>query len=210
MSVYPKAGGPRLADFLDGLPIVTRWLAGHPVVWQTGQQDGPEEPPPASHHTHCSAFSAAVALYLDIYLLRPPNHGQVLLANAQTDWLSGDESYPGPTAASVDWTQLGFSGDPDALTSSVAAANAGQLVLACYAAPPSPSGKPVSGHVAIVRPRNNGDPTVPPDGPDVIMAGAQNYTVVSMRKAFSNHPDAWPDNIALFAHQTVLQHDVSG
>jgi hypothetical protein len=65
----------------------------------TGQQDGPEQPNP-SHHTHCSAFAAAVAMYLDIYLLQPPNHGQTLLANAQTQWLSGEGSFAGPTAAS--------------------------------------------------------------------------------------------------------------
>jgi hypothetical protein len=41
------------------------------------------------------------------------------------------------------------------------------------------------------------------------MAGEHNYIAISMRKAFSNHPDAWPDNIALFAHDTALQHDVS-
>ena len=28
MSSYTPAGGPRLAEFLDGLPILTRWLEG--------------------------------------------------------------------------------------------------------------------------------------------------------------------------------------
>jgi hypothetical protein len=41
------------------------------------------------------------------------------------------------------------------------------------------------------------------------MAGARNYTSVSMEKAFANHPDAWPDNIALFAHDTALQNDAA-
>jgi hypothetical protein len=27
MASYPQAGGPRLADFLNGLPILTRWHA---------------------------------------------------------------------------------------------------------------------------------------------------------------------------------------
>jgi hypothetical protein len=39
MSYYTPAGGPRLLVFLDGLPVTTRWLAGHHVVWQTGQQN---------------------------------------------------------------------------------------------------------------------------------------------------------------------------
>jgi hypothetical protein len=203
MASYPAAGGPRLTDFLDGLPILTRWLPGHPVVWQTGQQDGPDEPNPA-HHTHCSAFAAAAALYLDIYLLRPPNHGQIQLANAQTAWLSGDLSYTGPNAADSGWMELGFSGTLGLLTTCQMAANSGQIVLACFAAAP-----PTPGHIAILRPRPDGSTEIPPDGPSVIMAGTQNFLSVSMKAAFSNHPDAWPDNIALFVHDTPLQDDVS-
>ena len=106
-SSYPPAGGARLNEFLDGLPILTRWLPGHRIVWQTGQQSGPKQIP-ASHHTHCRAFAAAVALYLDIYLLRPPQHGQAQLANAQTFWLSGEESFPGiGSAGDNGWTTLG-------------------------------------------------------------------------------------------------------
>jgi hypothetical protein len=199
MASFPPAGGPRLADFFHGLAIQTRWLAGHPVIWQTGQQDGLDEAQPA-HHTHCSAFAAAAALYLDIYLLRPPHHGPLQLANAQTAWLAGDGSYPGPTAAASGWTALGRSGDDGALEAAQALANAGRLVLACYAATP-----PTPGHIALLRPRHDGSSAIPDDGPELIMAGARNYAEVSMRLAFSNHPAAWPDNIALFAHDTVLQ-----
>ena len=200
MTPYPPAGGARLNEFLDGLPILTRWLPGHRVVWQTGQQDGPKQAP-ASHFTHCSAFAAAVALYLDFYLLRPPEHGETQLANAQTDWLSGDKSFPGAKSAKDNgWIKLGMSGDSGALAASQEAANAGQLVLVCYAAP-----APTPGHVAIVRARADGTVDVPLDGPDVIMAGAHNYVSTSMRHAFDNHPLAWPDNLALFAHETPLQ-----
>jgi GH18 family chitinase len=204
LASYPLAGGPRLADFLDSLPILTRWLKGHPVVWQTGQQDGADEPNP-DYHTHCSAFAAAAALYLDIYLLRPPNHGQVQLANAQRNWLFGRRIYPGPTAAESGWAALGYSGDPGVLTACLEAANKGQLVVACYAVMP-----PAHGHIAIVRPDKDGDTKVPPDGPAVIMAGEQNYKAVSMKEAFSEHPKAWPDNIALFVHDTPLQQDAVG
>ena len=125
MASFPQAGGPRLADFLDGLPILTRWLPGHRVIWQTGQQDGPDQPNP-ERHTHCSAFAAALALYLDVYLLRPPHHGQVQLANAQTAWLSGTGSFPGPTAAKSGWTAFGMSGDRGSLAACLKAANAGR------------------------------------------------------------------------------------
>jgi hypothetical protein len=203
MASYPAAGGPRLTEFLDDLPVLERWLPGHPVVWQTGQQDGPDEANPA-HHTHCSAFVAAAALYLDIYLLRPPYHGQIQLANAQAAWLSGDTSYTGPSAADAGWLALGLSGGPEVLTIGQMAANIGQLVLASYAATP-----PTPGHIAILRPRLDGSSVIPPQGPDVIMAGTQNYKSVAMQLAFSQHPGAWPDNIMLFARDTPLQQDVS-
>jgi hypothetical protein len=204
MPSYPAPGGPRLADFLDGLQVEKRWLPGHPVVWQTGQQDGPDEPNPA-HHTHCSAFAAAAALYLDIYVLRPPHHGQIQLANAQTGWLAGNPSFSGPAAAASGWLGLGLSGAVDVLITAQMAANSGQLVLACYAAT-----APTPGHVAIVRPQHHAGGAPPADGPDVISAGEQNYNSVSMKTAFSAHPEAWPNNIALFVCDTPLQHDVTG
>ena len=72
-------GGSRLQQFLDGLPVEANWVAGHHIVWQTGQQNGPDGAGP-DDHTHCSAFVAAVALDLDISILRPPAHPQELPA----------------------------------------------------------------------------------------------------------------------------------
>ena len=82
MSRVISEGGERLRVFLDGTHVETRWIANYHVVWQTGQRNGPAQGDPA-HHTHCSAYVAAAALYLDIYILRPPHHGQLHLANAQ-------------------------------------------------------------------------------------------------------------------------------
>jgi hypothetical protein len=89
------SGGARLQEFLDGLPIEAQWLAGHHIVWQTGQQNGPDGVGP-DDHTHCSALAAAIALDLDTYLLRPPNHQQLLLSNAQMDWLAGTGTFSVP------------------------------------------------------------------------------------------------------------------
>ena len=68
---YTPPGGARLTEFFDALPVTTRWIHHHRIVWQTGQQNAPDFEGPMAH-THCSAFVAAVALMLDIYLLRPP------------------------------------------------------------------------------------------------------------------------------------------
>lgn len=133
-------------------------------------------------------------------MLRPPHYSQELLASAQVRWLGG-ASFPGPSAAESQWASLGKSGNAGALEKAVAAANAGELVIAGY---PAPGNTP--GHVAVVRPQD-----VPHDnaaGPVVIMAGEVNARSIAMREAFKNHPGAWPANIQLFAHDTVLEKDV--
>jgi hypothetical protein len=72
----------RVIDTIDALDVEHHWPAGIHVNWQTGEPDGLSEHTPGKH-THCSAFAAAAAKRLNIYLLRPPEHGQILLANAQ-------------------------------------------------------------------------------------------------------------------------------
>jgi hypothetical protein len=129
-------GGERLRVFLDGTHVESRWIADYHVIWQTGQSNGPAEGDPA-HHTHCSAYVAAVALYLDIYILRPPDHKQLRLANAQISWLRGDGTENDPTAVEAGWSPLGMSGDNGVLDNAITAANAGELVAAGYFQPPT-------------------------------------------------------------------------
>jgi hypothetical protein len=198
-------GGERLRGFLDGTHVETRWIANHHVVWQTGQRNGPPQGDPA-HHTHCSAYVAAVALYLDIYVLRPPHHGQLRLANAQVAWLGGFGDESGPTASESGWRPLGKSGGKGVLDNAVAAANAGKLVIAGYFQPPinGPSGQAIqgAGHVVIVRPQEDFRSD---EGPQVVSAGVKNFESISMRYAFGDHPLAWPYEIQLFVHDTDLE-----
>jgi len=110
------ADGGRLAAFLDRTGVDHLWLHGFKVNWETGEaisawSDG-------RPHTHCSAFVASVAMRLGIYVLRPPQHSQVLLANAQMGWLRS------PEATAMGWQSL-----PD-VTSAQMRANLGELVLA--------------------------------------------------------------------------------
>jgi hypothetical protein len=191
-------GGTRLQQYLDRLQVEANWIAGHRIVWETGQQDGPDGVGPEDH-THCSAFVAAAALGLDIYILRPPHHRQELLANAQALWLAGSTAYQGPTAAAEHWTNLGKSSGATTLADAVRAANAGKLVVAAYAEPDAH--KP--GHAAIVRPQSAAYPAE--SGPLVMMAGTHNWQSIAMRNAFAGHPGAWPGGIGLFVHDTVLE-----
>src|SRR5579883_3230182 len=80
------AGGRRLAGVLDGMGVERLWLSGHYVRWKTGEAtDRPITD--GRSHTHCSAFVAATCLKLGVYILRPPDHAESQLANAQCDWL---------------------------------------------------------------------------------------------------------------------------
>ena len=204
---YTPAGGPRLAEFLDCLPVTTRWIHNHRVVWQTGQQNAAESQR-TTEETHCSAFVAAVALMLDIYILRAPHHGQDDLANAQADWLAGGATFGGPTAKDAKWIALGSSGDAAALKAAVDAANLGKLVVGFYRAAPGPDGKPVPGHACIVRPQSA--TAVGDDGPHVMSVADDNRPDTPMKTAFHAHPEAWPDRIKLYAHGTDLERDSTG
>jgi hypothetical protein len=204
MSGTISDGGERLRVFIDGTHVETRWIANYHIVWQTGQRNGPAEGGPA-HHTHCSAYVAAVALYLDIYILRPPNHPELRLANAQVTWLGGGNE-SGPTASESGWRALGVSGDDGILDAAIIAANAGKLVVAGYFQPPTvqPDGTSVqgAGHIVVVRPQAS----FPSDeGPQVVTAGVQNFKSASMQFAFGDHPLAWPNNIQIFVHDTALE-----
>jgi hypothetical protein len=201
---YTAAGGPRLAEFLDCLPVTTRWIHNHRVVWQTGQQSAPEGQG-TTEETHCSAFIAAVTLMLDIYILRPPHFGQDKLANAQADWLAGEGTFAGPTAKESHWIALGSSGDAAALRAAVDAANLGQLVVAIYKAQPVSATDPGHGHAVIVRPQSVA--AVGDDGPHVTSVADDNRPDTPMETAFHAHPKAWPDRIALYAHTTDLEKD---
>jgi hypothetical protein len=180
------AKGQELARILDGMGVETRWIAGAHVDWRTGAPDDEAETLPG-RHTHCSAFVAAAAKKLGVYILRPPQHGQALLANAQNEWLAEE----GPRHG---WRRLS---DPEQAQS---LANQGALVVASYHN--HRDDKP--GHIAIVRPAMKDLEQLRTEGPQVIQAGAVNKASISVREGFAGHPHAWSDNeIDYYAHEIV-------
>jgi hypothetical protein len=70
------AAGERLAAQLDAMDVKSLWLAHQHVGWETGEADRGAEYEGPGRHTHCSAFAAAAAKHLGVYLLRPPERGQ--------------------------------------------------------------------------------------------------------------------------------------
>ena len=178
------AAGRHLAGVLDGMNVESLWLAHEHVNWETGEPDrgGAYEGP--SKHTHCSAFAAAAAKQLDVYLLRPPEHGQQLLANAQAAWLASD------AARKDGWHSV--NGDRDAQL----LANRGELVVVVYANPD----RQEPGHIAIVRPSEKSARLLLRDGPQIIQAGNHNHSSTTVRVGFSNHAGAWPGSVRYYAH----------
>jgi hypothetical protein len=180
-TVSPK--GQRLAQELDSMGVESKWITGAHIDWETGLPDGRPERLPG-RHTHCSAFVAAFAKRLGVYILRPPEHGQVLLANAQNEWLAGD-------GAAAGWRAVSSALEAQAL------ANDGVLVVASYHA--RRDDKP--GHIAIVRPAATTPEAIAAVGPIVIQAGAVNSASIPAKDGFAGHVHAWRDNeIDYYAH----------
>ena len=165
--------GERLRRFLDQSDVEHLWQAGIHIMWDTGEPD-PDRPAGRPSATHCSAFAAAMAKRLDIYVLRPPEHSQALLANAQMGWL-------GEVGSAYGWREL------PSYVEAQEAANRGELVLEAFENP-NPR-KP--GHIAIVRPSLKTREMLDAQGPEETQAGAINAISTDTADGFRHHHGAW-------------------
>ena len=179
--------GQKLAQLLDRSGVDHLWLAAQHIVWDTGEPD-PARTGGTRHATHCSTYAAAMAERAGIYLLRPPAHGQTLLANAQMAWL---DSSAGRTDG---WSPVATPAEAQA------AANRGELVVAVYRNP-DPN-KP--GHIAVLRPSDKTAAELERDGPEEAQAGSHNWPDTNVAEGFHGHRGAWEPGgtgaIRFFAH----------
>jgi hypothetical protein len=169
----------QLFQIIDSLDVEHHWPAGKHVDWATGIPDGRPETFPGKH-THCSAFVAAAAKRVGIYVLRPPEHKQILLANAQFDWLAANGAARG-------WKPLADGVQAQSY------ANQGWLVLAAY----KNHHDDQPGHIAIVRPSDKDARAVQDEGPQITQAGGNNYRSVPLRVGF---PGKKYDEVAYYGH----------
>ena len=177
--------GHHLLAILDQTNVEALWLAHEHVNWETGEPDKGADYEGPGKATHCSAFAAAVAKRAGAYMLRPPEHGQILLANAQAAWF---HSAAGRDAG---WRELRT--PKEAQTR----ANEGYLVTIVYES--LDAHKP--GHIAIVRPAARPERLLEENGPEITQAGQRNYIETSARVGFEHHPGAWPDGVHYYAHR---------
>jgi hypothetical protein len=165
------------------MDVENHWPAHEHVNWETGDPDRGGEYEGVGH-THCSAFAAAAAKKLGVYLLRPPEHGQKLLANAQVDWLAGAKG------REHGWLPVRDQREAQSL------ANRGDLVVVVF---PNPD-REKPGHVAVVRPSEKNKRELLKDGPQITQVGTHNHTSSVVRIGFSSHPGAFPDGVRYYVH----------
>lgn len=189
-----KPAGKALAAKIDTLDVEHRWLRGtEHVAWRTGQQlfeeHGVVLEPLQQNETHCSSFAAAAADLVGVYLLHPPEHSHVLLANAQFEWL------PGPGGRKAGWRPV---------TGPVGAqglANDGELVVAVFKNPDVA----MPGHIAVIRPFAKSVADIDASGPQITQSGFTNYVSADLQDGFDHHPGAWlPDGrgaVRFYAHK---------
>jgi hypothetical protein len=179
-----SAQGHRLEAVLDSMNVEALWLVHLHVNWETGKPDKAADYEGPGTATHCSAFAAAVGQKVGVYLLRPPEHSQVLLANAQAEWFRNQQ------AREAGWRSV--DGPKQAQT----LANQGNLVVIAYESPDLRK----QGHVAIVRPAPRPQKLLDESGPLVTQAGQKNYTKTSAKIGFQGHPGAWPAGVHYYMH----------
>ncbi len=171
--------GEKLKQFYQSLNVETRWISGQHINWETGEPSERDD----THNlkTHCAAFVAAACEKLKIVILRPPEHAQDLLSNAQFDWL------PTTQARAQAWKHIP---SDNRYTQAQDLANKGFVVVAVVKN--NDDRKP--GHIALVMPAVITDKDLTDNGPQIIMAGIKNYTTISLKAGFKGFYGKWPES----------------
>lgn len=181
-SLKPDASGYKLRHMYLNLRVKKLWLAGVHVDWLTGEPNNPTAK--YGIGTHCSAFVAGACAKAGVYILRPPKHGQELLANAQYKWLLSEAGYK------AGWRRI----VGDSFIKAQRAANKGFVVVASYKNPNPRQ----PGHIACVMPTLVSLDSLASHGPKVIHASRTNSSDITFRKAFKNVIPKWPSVPVLF------------
>jgi len=176
------SSGYKLKEFYLSLDVNNLWLAGYRINWETGEPDTSNTTTVIK--THCSAFVASACKRLGIYILRPPEHRQVLLSNAQYEWLFTNE------AQEDGWKHV----DGDDFKSAQQYANSGLVVVAVYKNP----NKKKAGHIALVMPAETDENILNEEGPNIIQAGIENSDSIFLREGFKHHIKVWAENDIVF------------
>lgn len=167
--------GKQLKSFYLRMDVLHKWQAGRHINWQTGEPDDPDAT--SGIKTHCSAFVAVACEQQGIYILRPPQHRQELLANAQVKWLTSNQ------AKDFGWHSI----TKNILSEAQKMADEGYIVVACAQNPDRH--KP--GHIALVMPADISLEQLRLNGPLMIQSSTVNSVNTWFREAFRHHIADW-------------------
>lgn len=179
----PDSSGLKLRDMYLAMQVEKLWLNGVHVDWLSGEPDQTDAS--VENTTHCSAFVPAACYEMGIYLLRPPEHAQELLANAQFRWLFSAE------AKTLGWRIISGT---NIFEKAQRAANKGYMVLATYKNP-NPER---AGHIVCIMPATISLQGLASEGPRIIQSGRVNSSNMSFREAFKRVLNGWPGTNVLF------------
>lgn len=173
--------GEALSSYLDSLNIMHKWQPGVHVDWLSGEPDNKT----GVTTSHCSTFAAAAMARMNVYLLRPPQHSEYLLANAQYNWLINESKQQGWFAIenglkAQEWANQGY---------------------AVIVAVKNPNSKR-PGHIAVVRPSTKPDDNIINEGPDITQAGLENYQRSSVLQGFIHHIKSAQDSSLIYYGHT--------
>lgn len=174
-SLKVSSCGKDLKTFYLNMDVLHKWQSGQHVNWLTGEPDDPNAV--SGIRTHCSAFVAAACERRGIYILRPPEHRQELLANAQFKWLNSEQ------ASDFGWHRI----NKNILYEAQQRANEGYVVVVC--AQNQDVHKP--GHIALVMPSDLSKEQIHENGPVLIQSSTKNSVDGLFRNSFRHHIINW-------------------
>ena len=172
--------GHALSAFLTSLQVEHYWDNGQHVNWLTGGPGGTGTNITIGYASHCSAFAAAAAYELGVFLPHPPDPSDMGLANYQADWLA--------TNGTAGWYAIPLSTDAQHI------ANVGALVVASL--------KEIdgsSGHIAVLRPSTKCNSEILTNGPQECQSGIYNYNDTDVITGFGQHGGTL-DGILYYGH----------
>lgn len=183
--------GHRIENVLDSSDVEHLWPKDQPIEWSTGRAIGPVGSEIHEPDTHCSAFTAAMAQRLGIYLPHPPAYSPLRLSEAQLAYMaSGAGRRDG-------WTKVATPEQAQSL------ANQGQLVLVGYKGNHDKYAHQ-AGHIAVVRPSVRSVMQIRDSGVQMTQAGESNRRITTAKFGFRHHEGVWPDHLQYFAHQITI------
>lgn len=188
--LYIDSAGQLLKTHYLHMNVEHLWAKGWRINWETGISDTTRDN--NGKRTHCGSFVAATCKQLDIYILRPPEHGTHLLSNAMYDWL------PRKEARRYGWVQINDDDYFKVFYKAQKLADNGYVTVAVF----KNEDEEKPGHIALIMPEQMTYEQLKKTGPMLIQAGGYNSSETPLNSGFRKRIHAWPERRITFYYNT--------